>query len=94
MTVRAFRHLETTRVFVDTCRRCGRTVLFGLAEGVPARVDPLPFDPPAELLAVIAGRQTYTLRLSGLIHRDAGRRSDPTLVGPILAEHRCLRRIT
>lgn len=92
MTIRAFRHLETTQAFVHTCPRCRATILYGLAEGIPARVDPEPVDQPGEIAAVVAGRQTYTLTRGGLVQRDAGRRSDPSLTGPVLAAHDCLRR--
>jgi hypothetical protein len=87
------RHLETTAPLVHTCRRCDRPVIYGLAEGIPARVDPAPLAGPlAEALAVVAGRQTYTLTRTGLVQRDAGRRSDPSLTGPVLAAHHCPRR--
>jgi hypothetical protein len=90
MTIRAFRHLETTIATVDTCRRCRAVVLFGLAEGLPARAELRSLDTLRdEPRAVLAGRQTYTLTRAGLVHRDAGRRSDPTLAGPVLAEHAC-----
>lgn len=89
MTLRVHRHLDTTAPLVHTCRRCGRPVIYGLAEGVPARADVAPVDQRGEIVAVLAGRQTYTLRRSGLIHRDAGRRADPTLAAPVVAEHGC-----
>lgn len=92
MTIRTHRHLETTPPLVHTCRRCGRPVVYGLAEGIPARVDTIPVDQAGEIAAVVAGRQTYTLRRSGLIHRDVRRRSDPTLAGPVLVEHACATR--
>lgn len=92
MTVRAYRHLETTAPLVHACRRCHTPVIYGLAEGVTARADLLPITSAGEIAAVLAGRQTYTVRRSGLIRRDAGRRADPTLASPVLAEHRCSRR--
>jgi hypothetical protein len=91
MTVRAFRHLETTTPLVHTCRRCDRPVIYGLAEGVPARCDPTPINTVGEIAAVMAGRRTYTLQRTGLVERDALRRSDPNLTGPVLAEHDCPR---
>jgi hypothetical protein len=95
MTVRAFRHLETTTPVIHTCRRCGRPIVYGLAEGIPVRADLTPLvGALAEPLAMLEGRQTYTLRLFGLVHRDAGRRADPTLSKPVLAEHACPRRNT
>lgn len=92
MSLRAFRHLETTTPAVHPCRHCRRPVIAGLAEGLPARTDPAPLDPAAEALAVAAGRVTFTLQRAGLVQRDASRRADPTLTGPILAAHDCPRR--
>lgn len=90
MTIRAPRHFETTTPLVHTCPRCQKPVIYGLAEGLAARVDLLPLDPIRdEPGAVLAGRQTYTLTRTGLVHRDAYRRSDPTLTGPVLAQHHC-----
>jgi hypothetical protein len=89
MTIRAFRHLETTTPVVLACHGCGAPVVYGLAEGIPARTDPAPLTPWQEIRAVVAGRQTYTLTRAGLVQRDAGRRADPGLTGPVLAEHRC-----
>jgi hypothetical protein len=92
VTIRAFRHLETTVATVHTCQRCRTPVLFGLAEGLPARAEFRPLDTLRdEPRVVLAGLQTYTLTRTGLVHRDAGRRSDPTLTGPVLAEHDCRR---
>ena len=90
MTIRAFRHLETTSPVVHICPRCHRSIVYGLAEGIPARVDPAPVDTLRdEPWLVLAGRQTYTLTRTGLVHRDAGRRADPDLTGPVLPEHHC-----
>jgi hypothetical protein len=86
------RHFETTPAFVHTCGQCRATVLYGLAEGIPARVDPAPIAPAAEAWVLAAGRWTYTLRRTGLIHRDDDRRRDPGLASPILATHACSRR--
>lgn len=89
MTIRAPKHFETTTPAVVTCHRCGRPTIYGLAEGLIARADPVPLDQLGEIRAVVAGRQTYTLTRAGLVHRDAGRRSDPSLAAPVLAEHAC-----
>lgn len=84
--------METSPPIVKQCPRCRRPLLTGLAEGLHAYVDVSPLSPAAEAAAVLAGRQTYTLRRSGLIHRDAYRRADPTLASPVLAQHDCPRR--
>jgi hypothetical protein len=85
-------HLTTTPATVQTCPRCHRPVLYGLAEGLPARVDIQPLTPAGERHALRAGRWTYTLTRTGLVHRDADRRADPTLAQPVLAAHDCPRR--
>lgn len=89
VTIRAFKHFETTSPAVVICWRCGRPTIYGLAEGVIARADPNPIDQVGEIRAVIAGRATYTLRRTGLIQRDASRRADDTLAAPVLASHVC-----
>jgi len=92
MTIRAHRHFETTVATVDTCRRCGRPVLFGLAEGQAVRTDPLPLTADGEAQALTAGRLTFTLARAGLVYRDQSRRTDPRLSTPVVAEHDCPRR--
>jgi hypothetical protein len=94
MTLRAHRHFETTPPAIVRCWRCGRPTIYGLAEGVISRADITPLDPATEIRAIRAGRQTYTLRRTGLIHRDTGRRTDPNLAAPVLAEHCCASRRT
>lgn len=92
MIIRAFRHFETTPPLVHRCRRCAQPVIYGLAEGVPARTDVHPIDAAAEVAAVAAGRQTYTLTRLGLVHRDAYRRCDPALASPVVVDHECPQR--
>lgn len=87
--IRAFVHLETTAPYVQTCRRCRRTILYGLAEGIPARVDVTPIDGRTEAACIAVGRPTFTLRRTGLVQRDDSRRCDPNLASPVLAEHAC-----
>lgn len=91
MTIRAFTHLETTTPVVITCSRCLQPVIYGIAEGLAARVDAAPLTSTGEISAVVSGRRTYTLKRSGLVQRDASRRSDPSLTGPVLAAHQCPR---
>lgn len=84
-------HLATTPARETTCPRCGAAMLIGLAEGLTAKVDidPLP-DRLAEIAALLANKSTYTrLGNKELVHRDAGRITDPKLQGHIHAEHRC-----
>jgi hypothetical protein len=83
------RHFDTTPPAVRACPVCQRPLLHGLAEGLLARADPVPVDPAAERQALDAGRWTYTLRRTGLIHRDPDRRADPTLAAPVVAAHAC-----
>lgn len=93
MATRAYRHFDTTAPTVTNCRQCRQTIIRGLAEGIPARVDPNPLPGIAgEQAALDAGRLTFTLTRSGLVQRDAIRRTDPNLTGPVLAAHDCPRR--
>jgi hypothetical protein len=92
MTRRIGHSLETSPAIAKPCPRCRRPLLTGLAEGIHAYVDITPLTPAGEIAAVLAGRQTYTLRRTGLIQRDAYRRADPALASPVLAQHDCLRR--
>ncbi|PWR08596.1 hypothetical protein DKT68_15390 [Micromonospora acroterricola] len=87
--------LITTTVKVDTHLRCGAPVLTGHAEGLLARVDLTPLNQTGEIHALCAGLQTYTLTRLGLVHRNACRIAGTALrdVGPVLAQHRCHRRI-
>jgi hypothetical protein len=89
MTIRAFRYFETTAPAVVTCWRCSKPTVYGLAEGVIARADITPISGAQEAAAIRAGLQTYTLRRTGLVQRDAYRRSDPALASPVLATHVC-----
>ena len=83
--------LATTPVSGAVCRRCRTLTLTGHAEGLRATVDLTPLSPAGELSALLAGRWTYTLMRTGLVHRDAGRIAGNGLPAdaPILAEHRC-----
>jgi hypothetical protein len=77
------------------CRSCKQPVVRGLdadVAGIPATCDPEPIDQAGELLALVAGRATYTVRHIGgrwqIGYRDhwrikAGRPA------AVLAEHRC-----
>lgn len=81
--------METSAPILKTCHRCRRLILTGLAEGVHAYVDLIPVSAAGEIAALLSGRETYTLRRSGLIRRDVYRRADPTLAAPVLATHVC-----
>lgn len=94
MTRRIGHSLETSPVVLKACPRCKAQMLTGIAEGVHAYVDIIPLTPAGEGAAIAAGRQTYTLRRFGLIHRDTYRRADPALAAPVLADHRCALRRT
>jgi hypothetical protein len=83
----------STKVKTITCR-CGSEIIYAVADGLPARVDPTPLTLANELAALLDGRWTYALRAGELVHRDqwvirAG------IVGTSLhAEHRCPPRYT
>ncbi|MEV6526871.1 hypothetical protein AB0M43_33565 [Longispora sp. NPDC051575] len=80
-------HLISTRVLAGQCPRCRTLVLTGIAEGVPAHVDPHPVAPAGELTAVVQGRATYTVKQGELVRRDALRVR--SLRGPVVVDHRC-----
>lgn len=93
MASRAYRCFDTTNPVVTACGRCRQPLIHGLAEGIHARTDPAPLTgPEAEHDAIRNGRLTYTLTRTGLVYRDPTRRTDPTLTGPVLADHNCPRR--
>lgn len=85
------RHLVTTAPRRDTCPRCKRVVLDGLADGWPYRVDALPLTLTGEVQARIAGLMTYRLRAGRLTRRDQydvaldDRHGRP----PVSATHNC-----
>jgi hypothetical protein len=84
--------METSAPILKTCARCEARILTGLAEGIHAYVDLTPVTTAGEIAALLAGRETYTLRRYGLIRRDVYRRTDPALATPVLADHDCPRR--
>lgn len=82
------------------CRFCGQPILVGLDDDTCAstrRVDPAPLDANAEAVALLAGRRTCALVLSGgaaqlqLREPEQIQRTpaDPESDRPILAEHEC-----
>lgn len=81
-------HLVTTPATAALCR-CGALILTGHAEGLRATVDPHPLTAAGHTAALLAGRWTYRLTRTGLVHLDATRITDPKLRGPTLADHRC-----
>lgn len=96
----ARQHMITTAVALDYCRRCAAFVLCAVAEGEPARVDPIPVTELGALVAILSGRRTYWLRPrwadtpadsrgAALVYRDAGRIRAGLITGPILITHRC-----
>lgn len=85
----AMTYLITTPVAGGICPRCHQLTLTGIAEGLSARVDLAPINPAGEIAELLAGRWTYTLSRTGLVHRDAHRIAAGTLRGPTLTTHRC-----
>lgn len=81
--------LVTTPVKGALCPRCHAVILTGLAEGLHTRVDLTPLNRAGEIHALLAGRWTYTLTRSGLVHRDATRIAGTALHGPTLPAHHC-----
>ncbi|HEX5119820.1 MAG TPA: hypothetical protein VFW65_31935 [Pseudonocardiaceae bacterium] len=84
-------HFQTNRPRADRCPRCGRLRLFGLAEGWPYKVDPVPITLRAELAARIQGRQTWWLSAGRLVWRSPerieGGHNQPRPA--VLASHDC-----
>lgn len=77
------------------CPSCGTRVLAGLDGercALPVVVDPVELDAVAEVRALLAGRDTYTLTREGahpvLNHRDQFRLSGRRR-GPVYAAHAC-----
>lgn len=77
-------HLVSTPARVVACR-CGAVILFGLSEGLHARVDIFPADQLTEMVALISGRWCYTLVYGFILERRVGGQRS----GPVLVEHRC-----
>jgi hypothetical protein len=72
--------------------RCGAALIYGLAEGVPERVDVDALTPEGEYAALCDGRQTFVLTGGRLLIRDQFRIKRPPK-GPIFATHKCGTRI-
>jgi hypothetical protein len=82
-------------VTLRLCPRCRAPVLTGLdAEwcAISTQCDPTPLTPLGEAVALLSGRQTYTLtpgrNRKELDYRDEWRIAKPTK-NPVLAEHKC-----
>lgn len=87
-------HLITRPARADACRRCGWPVLTAISGGCPVQADIQPLAADTELAALLAGRLTYDICVSGnrvhLERRDifrirAGRNH------PVVATHTCKR---
>lgn len=84
-------HLISTRAVERRCR-CGSTILAGLDEGLPVRVDATPVDRAGELAALLEGRWTFARsRVGLLIHRNESRVRGGLVGESIHAQHRCER---
>jgi hypothetical protein len=86
-----FRHFVTTWPRKNTCPKCQRTVLDGIAEGFPYRVDPIPLDLTAEITAELAGRRTYWTTAGHIVCRtfDNITVETPDTRPPVFATHHC-----
>lgn len=54
-------HFVSTTPRVGPCPRCQRTILTGVAEGLPFKLDPVPLTARAELFALVADRPCASL---------------------------------
>ena len=82
------------RARLDRCPRCDAATIHALTAPPAAwevRTDPVPLDPPGEILALIAGRMTYDLVTTAghqqLLFRDQFRITGRKW--PVLATHTC-----
>jgi hypothetical protein len=82
------KYLISTKVVERSCT-CGAALLTAYAEGLPARVDRMPLDAPAEIAALLEGRWTFALAHGELVHRDALRIRGGYVGDSIHAQHRC-----
>lgn len=90
---------NSRRACARACQRCGAKTVVGYDAdrvAILAVADPTPLTAIGEVLAIVAGRQTWTLEDRGrleLNYRDAWRiRAHPAEERPsavVLAEHRC-----
>lgn len=78
-------YLITSKARATCCPVCAEPVLLGVSEGLTIRVDPYPVATDIEILAIIAGRQAYTLWAGQLV----ARLGNSVLPGPVLITHRC-----
>jgi hypothetical protein len=78
-------YLITSKARAACCPVCQEPVLLGVSEGLTVRVDPYPVAPDIELVAIIAGRQAFTLWAGQLVARAL----NSPLPGPVLITHRC-----
>jgi hypothetical protein len=81
-------HMITTLPKVRLCH-CGATILFGYAEGLPVRADPIPLNHTGLIAAILTGRGPWRLTRTGLVYLYDYRIADPTIRGPNLASHQC-----
>lgn len=85
------RHLISRGPSVRDCQRCGCTVLAGIDEGIPYRVDTVPLNATGELTARLDGRTPYAFIAQQCTYRDISRMGTDAKYGrpPVLATHRC-----
>lgn len=79
----------TTTVTGIICGRCRQPLLTGYAEGLRARVDPVAINRAGLIAAILAGRWTYRLTRTGLVHLDQDRIPSTTIRGPMVTTHKC-----
>lgn len=80
-------HFVTTRPRPALCK-CGRPVLRGLAEGWPARVDPVGLPRHQQIAATLHRIPLYWITWSGLWLLDAYRAREADR-WPVAPEHHC-----
>lgn len=85
------RYFVTTWPRRNTCPKCHRTVLDGISEGFPYRIDPIPLDLTAEIQAELGGRRTYWTTAGHITPRTFENitTETPTTRPPVYATHTC-----
>ncbi len=78
-------HLVTTEAKARLCPRCAEPILVGVSQGLTVRVDPYPLAAELEVVAIIAGREVYSLHARMLVRRLG----NSAVSGPLLVSHRC-----
>ena len=90
---RTSQHLISKPCVRAVCRRCRRTVLDGVDQGLPYRVDPAPLNIIGELVALASGRSSYRrVAQVFMVRREQWNIATDVVKGRplVLADHSCV----